>query len=216
MDNQANFFDRSRIDQMPQRFRANFINSLSGFKSASLLGTSNGITPNLAVISSVVHVGANPPLLGIVMRPHTVRRDSLQNIKDTRCYTLNHIGVTFTDKAHQTSARYEKDESEFYATGLTPWYSESFSAPYVEESALKIGLTVAEHFTLCNETEFIIGEIKEVFLSSTNKGVLHNDGYLDISALGTACISGLDTYHSTQHIAKYSYAKPDRMLSKTK
>ncbi|GEA09818.1 flavin reductase [Alteromonas sp. KUL49] len=214
MDNQEDFFDRSRIEQMPQRFRANFINSLSGFKSASLLGTSNGTTANLAVISSVVHVGANPPLLGVVMRPHTVRRDSLENIKNTGSYTLNHIGVAFTDKAHQTSARYEKDESEFYATGLTPWYSESFSAPYVKESSVKIGLTVTEHFTLCNDTEFVVGEIKEVFLSSSNKDALKDDGYIDIASLGSACISGLDTYHSTQHIAKYSYAKPDSDLAK--
>lgn len=214
MDNQEDFFDRSRIEQMPQRFRANFINSLSGFKSASLLGTSDGTTPNLAVISSVVHVGANPPLLGVIMRPHTVRRDSLENIKNTGSYTLNHIGVAFTDKAHQTSARYDKDDSEFYASGLTPWYSESFSAPYVKESAVKIGLKVAEHFTLCNDTEFVVGEIKEVFLSSSNKDALKDDGYIDIASLGSACISGLDTYHSTQRIAKYSYAKPDSDLAK--
>ena len=70
---------RDDLDELEQRYRANLINSLSGFKSAVLLGSSDGKTNNLAIISSVVHVGANPPLLGMIMRPHTVQRDSLDN-----------------------------------------------------------------------------------------------------------------------------------------
>ena len=33
--------DAAGIDAMAQRFRANFINSLSGYKSANLVGTCN-------------------------------------------------------------------------------------------------------------------------------------------------------------------------------
>ncbi|MAI38716.1 MAG: flavin reductase [Pseudomonadota bacterium] len=197
---------RDDLDNLEQRYRANLINSLSGFKSAVLLGTTDGKTNNLAVISSVVHIGANPPLLGMIMRPHTVQRDSLDNIKQQGFYTLNHVNTQWADKAHQTSARYEQDESEFDAVGLTPFFSDTFSAPYVKESEVNIGLKVAQHFSLLNNTEMVIGEIQEVFFA---KDALDKDGYLDIEALNTASISGLDSYHSSKRLARYAYAKPN-------
>ncbi|WP_420934268.1 flavin reductase family protein [Alteromonas sp. A081] len=197
---------RDDLDNLEQRYRANLINSLSGFKSAVLLGTTDGKTNNLAIISSVVHIGANPPLLGMIMRPHTVQRDSLDNIKQQGFYTLNHVNTQWADKAHQTSARYEQDESEFDAVGLTPFFSDSFSAPYVKESEVNIGLKVAQHFSLLNNTEMVIGEIQEVFFA---KDALDKDGYLDIEALNTASISGLDSYHSSKRLARYAYAKPN-------
>ena len=77
-------FNASDIANMEQRYRANFINALSGFKSANLIGTiSKSGQHNLAIVSSVFHIGAHPPLMGMIMRPHTVPRDTLQNIKDT-------------------------------------------------------------------------------------------------------------------------------------
>lgn len=197
---------RDDLDNLEQRYRANLINSLSGFKSAVLLGTSDGKTNNLAIISSVVHIGANPPLLGMIMRPHTVQRDSLDNIKQQGFYTLNHVNTQWADKAHQTSARYEQDESEFDAVGLTPFFSDTFSAPYVKESEVNIGLKVAQHFSLLNNTEMVIGEIQEVFFA---KDALDKDGYLDIEALNTASISGLDSYHSSKRLARFAYAKPN-------
>lgn len=197
---------RDDLDNLEQRYRANLINSLSGFKSAVLLGTTDGKTNNVAVISSVVHIGANPPLLGMIMRPHTVQRDSLDNIKQQGFYTLNHVNTQWADKAHQTSARYEQDESEFEAVGLTPFFSDTLSAPYVKESEVNIGLKVAQHFSLLNNTEMVIGEIQEVFFA---KDALAKDGYLDIEALNTASISGLDSYHSSKRLARYAYAKPN-------
>ena len=213
-------FSLRDIDALPQRYRANFINSLSGFKSSSLLGTTDGRINNLAIISSVVHVGANPPLLGIIMRPHTVQRDSLSNIKQQGVFTLNHVHTSWTDKAHQTSARYDNGVSEFEEVGLTPWFSNTFSAPYVKESAVKMGLKVEQHFTLCNQTEMIIGKIQEVFIADSStagnsiaKSAIAEDGYIDLELLQTSCVSGLDTYHSTQQIAQYAYAKPNVPLT---
>ncbi|MFT6737257.1 MAG: flavin reductase (DIM6/NTAB) family NADH-FMN oxidoreductase RutF, partial [Kangiellaceae bacterium] len=71
-------FNERAILDLPQRTRANFINSLSGFKSANLIGTQSieGVN-NLSMVSSVFHVGANPPLIGMLIRPHTVKRDTL-------------------------------------------------------------------------------------------------------------------------------------------
>ena len=61
------------IEDMEKIFRLNLINSVTGFKSANLIGTTSkeGIT-NLAVFSSITHLGSNPPFIGFVLRPTTV------------------------------------------------------------------------------------------------------------------------------------------------
>jgi flavin reductase (DIM6/NTAB) family NADH-FMN oxidoreductase RutF len=202
---------RNDIDLMERNTRTNMINCLSGFKSANLVGTQQQGMENLAVISSVVHIGANPPLLGMIMRPHTVPRDTLENIRTTGYYTINHVHQQWVDKAHQTSARDPREQSEFAATGLTPWYSADFAAPYVAESQLKIGLKVEEIVVLaCNLTELVIGQVEEIWLP---ENALFEDGFIDLTSLASACISGLDGYHSTSPIARFSYAKPDAPLA---
>lgn len=201
---------RQNIDDFEQRYRATLINSLSGFKSASLIGTSvaRGQQENLAVVSSVVHIGANPPLLGMIMRPHTVVRDTLENIQATGVYTINHIHESWTDKAHQTSARYDKNQSEFEATGLSPWYSDDFAAPYVAQSPVKLGMKLASVIPIeLNNTQLVIGSIEQVWL---NNELIADDGSINLTDAGIACISGLDTYLSTRRIARYAYAKPDK------
>jgi flavin reductase (DIM6/NTAB) family NADH-FMN oxidoreductase RutF len=188
-------------------YRAAFVNSLSGFKSANLIGTnsSKGKT-NLSIFSSVIHVGANPPLIGFLMRPVSVERHTYTNIKETNCLTINHITKEIFKQAHQTSARYDKDISEFDACGLTPEYTETLKAPYVKESKIKIGLKFVEEQEIkSNGTIFIVGEIVEIILPNN---VVAKDGFVDIEKAGTIAISGLDGYHKTKRIARLSYAKP--------
>jgi len=100
----------SDFSKMEKRNRTRLINSLSGFKSINLCGTisKEGIT-NLSLISSVVHIGADPALMGFIMRPVTVRRDTHNNILETGHYTFNHLNAGIYKKAHQTSARYPID-----------------------------------------------------------------------------------------------------------
>lgn len=78
------------LSVMASRYRAHMVNSLSGFKSANLIGTisKNGQT-NVAIISSVVHLGSSPALIGFVMRPSTVDHHTLDNIQETQQYTIN-------------------------------------------------------------------------------------------------------------------------------
>ena len=94
------------IKAMEQRERARLINSLSGFKSANLIGSQNasGIT-NLAIVSSVFHLGADPALIGMIIRPDTVPRDTLSNIKTTGVYTINHVNSLIWQQAHQVSCQ---------------------------------------------------------------------------------------------------------------
>ena len=187
--------------------RAAFINSISGFKSASLVGTvSTKGNNNLAIFNSVIHVGANPPALGFLMRPVSVQRHTYNNLKEVGFYTINHINKEIFKQAHQTSARYDENASEFDECGLTPEYSEKFTAPYVKESKIKIGLQfVEEQKVNYNETIFIVGEIVEIILPDE---FIAEDGYVDIEKAGTLAISGLDGYHEAKRVARLSYAKP--------
>lgn len=188
-------------------YRTNFVNSLSGFKSANLIGTiSKEGKTNLAIFSSVIHVGANPPAIGFLMRPVSVERHTYNNIKETNYFTVNHINKDIFKNAHQTSARYDKDVSEFDECGLTPEYSDLIKAPYVKESKVKIGCRfVEEHEIKFNGTIFMVGEILEVIMPDN---VVGEDGFVDIERAETIAISGLDSYHETQRIARLSYAKP--------
>ena len=198
---------KENIIRFEKLYRTAFINFLSGFKSANLIGTiSKEGKTNLAIFNSVIHVGANPPLMGFLMRPVSVERNTYTNIKETNHLTINHINKEIFKQAHQTSASYEKNVSEFDACGLTPKYTETIKAPYVKESKIKIGLKFLEEQEIkSNGTILIVGEIQEVILPDD---AILIDGFVDLEKAGTIAISGLDSYYETKRIVRLSYAKP--------
>ena len=199
---------REDLQQAERFYRTTFVNALSGFKSLCLCGTASedGKT-NLCPLFSVIHVGANPPYLGLLFRPHTTPRHTLENILSTKHFTLNHVQESFYQAAHQTAARYPREASEFAATGLHPEFSEILHAPYVAEANVRIGLAYREHHELLNGTLFVVGEILEAFYPGDCLGP---DGYLDLHKAGSITVAGLDAYHSVQPIARMAYAKPEQ------
>ena len=75
------YLTKSDFYKMEIIFRINLINSSTGYKSANLIGTkSKSGIENLAVFSSVTHLGSNPAVLGYILRPTTVPRLSLIHI----------------------------------------------------------------------------------------------------------------------------------------
>lgn len=200
-----------QIAEMDSRYRARLISSLSGFKSANLVGTvdADGNT-NLAIVSSVTHIGSNPPLISFISRPNSVERHTLENILQTGLFSLNSVQADFAPLAHQTSARYPKQQSEFHAVGLTPQFEDGFAAPFVQESRVKIALRLVEHHTIkANNTEMVIGQVEQIHLPQE---IIMPDGYLDIESIDWVTISGLDSYHTTQRQFRLQYAKPDEAL----
>lgn len=197
----------SDIMDMEQRKRAHLINSVGGFKSVCLIGTAdNQSQTNLAIFSSVVHIGANPPLICFIMRPDSVERHTLANILETGVYTINHVNESIYQQAHQTSAKYPKEMSEFDATGLTREYKNEYTAPFVKESAIQMAVAFKERIDLTiNGTILIIGEISDLYFP---EDCLQEDGYLDIEKAGTVSCTGLDSYHTTQRLGRLNYAKP--------
>ena len=190
-------------------YRKNLINSLSGYKSLNLIGTlSNEGISNLALFSQVFHIGANPPLVGILFRPDTVVRHTLSNILETNFFTLNHVSSDFYKEAHWTSARWEN--SEFDATGLQEEYLNGFFAPFVSQSRVKLACKLIETQTLqVNQTVLMIASIEDVYVEELG---LRTDGSLDLNELDTVTVSGLDEYHTGRKLARLGYAKPDKPI----
>ena len=192
---------------LEQRYRAAFVNSLSGFKSLALIGTANHLKQtNLAIFNSLIHIGANPPYIGFISRPDSVDRHTLSNIMETGFYTINHINEKIYHQAHQTSARYAKEVSEFDATHLTADYKLGFKAPFVKESHIQLGVQFKERINITtNNTVLVIGQINQVYFPNN---CLCEDGFLDIEKAKSITCSGLDSYHSTKRLARLNYAKP--------
>ncbi len=202
-------YNYDALMQMEKQYRAMFINSLGGFKSLQLLGTIDEAgNTNLSVFSSIFHLGANPPLMGMVARPPGPKHDTLKNIRTTGFYTLNNVLTNFYKEAHQTSARYPSGDSEFKHCGFTEAYVDGFKAPYISESSLSIGLELKEILPVShNETSIIIGEIKWV---KVDEAFVAKDGFVDLEKAGSVTVSGLDCYHTTKKLARLSYAKPEK------
>ena len=203
--------DFEKLMQLEGRFRANLINKIAGYKTANLIGTRSESGPeNLAVFNSVVHIGANPPYLGFILRPTSVERHTYENIRETGYYTINQITGKIHRQAHMTSAKFQRGVSEFETCGLEPFYLKGFKAPFVAESAIKIGLKFEEaHRIECNDTRLIIGKVMHVILPEGTVGV---DGDLDLESLDTVAIGGLDTYYKGVKLGRYGYARPGEEL----
>ena len=200
-------FRRSFIDDLEKIYRINLINSVSGYKSANLIGTcdDSGV-PNVAVFSSVIHMGSNPPLLGFILRPTKVARNTYSNILKNKSYTINHISYDFAEKAHHTSAKYEPEVSEFDVTGLTEQYLNDFQAPFVKESHVKMAMRfVEEHKIKTNETLLVVGEICDLYVEDD---LLEEDGFVNLSKGKIASINGLDGYSIATEPTRYGYQRP--------
>lgn len=190
-------------------YRSQFFNSLGGFKSANLVGThhhSHG--SNLALFFSVIHVGAKPPLLGLLFRPPTDNHQTYRNIKENGCFSINAVHQDILRQAHQTSANYAAGRSEFEATGLTEHWLAEYPVPLVEEARIRCVVQLCEeHEIKANGTIFMVGEIKTVQIDNT---FLHSSGLLDHAAAKSVAINSLENYYQTEHLAHFNYARPEQ------
>lgn len=204
------FFNRKDIDGLEKIFRINLINSCSGFKSANLLGSisTEGIT-NVAVFSSVTHLGSNPPTLGFILRPTTVPRNTHKNLKDTGVFTINHIWEEAIEDAHHTSAKYADDISEFDMTNLEEEYKGEFKAPFVKNSPVQMSMKfIEEIYVPSNDVMLIVAQIQELYVNDT---LLKEDGLINLSEGNIATINGLDTYAIPKFKTQLSYQRPKKM-----
>jgi flavin reductase (DIM6/NTAB) family NADH-FMN oxidoreductase RutF len=201
-------FSSADLDNMSRFFRANLVNCLTGVKPALLIGTysENGVG-NLAVFSSVFHLGADPALIGHVQRPLTEFSHTYRNIISGGAYTLNHVPASYAAPIHHTSAKFADGESEFLRCGFREERAEGFAAPFVAESRLRIGMRfVREIFIPENDTRLIIGRVE---LVAVDESLIYGDGNIDLDGNVTTGAGGLETYYRHEAAGRFSYAKPD-------
>ena len=201
------YFNSERLDSLNKIYRINLINSITGYKSANLLGTvsKNGIE-NLAVFSSVTHLGSNPALLSFFVRPNVVPRNTYKNIKENKFFTVNHISKGKIEDAHHTSAKYEEDISEFDKTNFQSEYKNNWEAPFVKDSAIQLGCKyLNEYYLKENGCSMIIASIEIIFI---RKGLLQDDGWVELAKGDIVTVNGLDAYALPKTIKRFEYARP--------
>ncbi|AOW20377.1 flavin reductase family protein [Urechidicola croceus] len=207
------FFSNKEINELEHLYKINLINSCSGYKSANLIGTKSkkGQT-NVAVFSSVIHLGSNPPVFGFVMRPTTAARNTFDNIKETGFYTINHIFEDIIIDAHHTSAKYAKETSEFDMTALEKEYKNDFHAPFVKNSPVQMAMKYVEEYHIkVNGTILIVGEIQGLYINSE---IIKNDGFVNLSEGKVAAINGLDGYTIPKLKERFPYQRPREIITR--
>lgn len=200
-------FSKDDISKMHHLYRINLINSCTGYKSANLIGTkdSQGQT-NLAVFSSVTHMGSNPGIIGFFTRPTTVVRHTYENIKETGYYTINAIHDNIIEDAHHTSAKYDKLVSEFEVTNLEEEYKGNCPAPFVKNAPIQIEMKFLEEYYInANNTILVVGTVENIYLQDQ---IIEIDGFLNLTVAEVATINGLDGYAVPKLKSRLEYQRP--------
>jgi flavin reductase (DIM6/NTAB) family NADH-FMN oxidoreductase RutF len=200
-------YTREEIDQMEKVPRLNLVNSCTGYKSANLIATRNiDGKINLAMFGSVIHIGSNPPLLGFIQRPITTSRDTYANIKECGWFSVNHVSTSMIKDAHQTSAHYDADESEFDHTALEEEYVEGVEVPFVSESPVQVLCRFSNEYPIQeNGTVLIVAEIEMI---RVDFGLMGDDGWLRLDKGAVVAVNGLDGYALPRMLNRFSYARP--------
>lgn len=201
----------SQFNKIP---RLNLINSCTGYKSANLIATKSaaGIC-NVAVFSSVTHLGSDPALLGFILRPNTVPRDTYTNLKETGFFTVNAITENMISAAHQSSAAYDASVSEFEMTDLEEEYLDEIEVPFVKGSPVRLLCRyVNEYQIIENNTIHIIAAIEAIYYDDLLE---REDKWLQLDKVNVVTINGLDGYALPQLLKRFEYARVNQEL-KTK
>jgi flavin reductase (DIM6/NTAB) family NADH-FMN oxidoreductase RutF len=197
---------KETISQMDKIEKLNLINSCTGFKSANLIATKSieGNT-NVAIFSSVTHLGSSPSLIGFIVRPTTTPRDTYKNIMETGYFTVNHITIDMIADAHHTSANYDSGISEFDKTNLEEEYKEGFNIPFVKGSPVQLYCKFVNEYVIKeNDTIHIIASIEHIFF---DEDLEHKDGWLQLDKGNIVALNGVDGYFLPKLIDRFQPAK---------
>lgn len=201
---QADFQDFDEV------FRRNFFNTLSGPKPCWLMGTLHPDgRPNFGLFSNVVHIGANPPALGILFRPLTVVRHSWDNLHREQFCALSLVNRSMLGGAHQLSAPWEANVDEAKVSGLAveTWNK----AVVIKDAPVQLLCRPVESLAIqWNQTQLQVLAIEEV---RVQEGLVAADGLVDMVAADAIASLGLDAYLQVMPAARYRYAKTDRPLT---
>ena len=192
---------------MDTAVRRDFFPKVSGIRPAAVIGTQNTQgQSNAALFNTLIHIGSNPPLLGIVFRPLTVPRHTYSNIKETGVFTINLPHSKDIDAVHHTSAKYLLGQSEFTAVGKEEVYHDGFEAPFWPDSPIQIGLRYEEeHLIKANDTILLVGRVE---LLRIDEKLVGHEGRFISEHIDLLLVNGLDSYFQGEFQRSKPYARP--------
>ncbi len=97
--------------------------------------------PNLAAFSFFTVISANPPVVcfcPMVRSSSGTRKDTLNNIEQTKEFVVNIVSEDFAAQMNQTAPEFPPEVNEFEVSGLTPIPSERVRPPRVRESRVQM------------------------------------------------------------------------------
>lgn len=139
---------------------------------------------NLAPFSFYNCFSSNPPIVGFSTLPHPDgrKKDTLQNVEDSGCFTLNCAGLALVKEMSKSAALLEPGDDEFAYAGLTAAEARHIEAPYVAEALLVFECELHDIIrfgTGPGSGNLILGEIKYVRIADG----LYQNGRVDFDTL---------------------------------
>ena len=205
-------FELNDIEKCSKIYRLNLINSITGYKSANMIGSrSNSGNENLAIFSSITHLGSNPALLSFILRPNTVPRHTYNNMRENKVFTVNHVALHQMEDAHHTSAKYDEQISEFNQTALIPEYKNDWYAPFVKGSPIQLACRFLNEYDIKeNGCVFIVAAIEHIFVEDH---IIEEDGWVRLEHGNVLTINGLDGYALPKLQKRLEYARPGEIVT---
>ena len=200
-------FNQTDVKRLSKIYRLNLVNSITGYKSANMIGTlSESGYENLAVFSSITHLGSDPALINFTLRPNTVPRDTYKNIKENGVFTVNHSEVDHIKDAHHTSAKYEEHISEFDQTDLNAEYKGDWQAPFVKGAPVQLGCRFVNEYPIKeNGCVLIVAAVEHIYVRNE---MIAKDGWVQLDKGNVVVVNGLDGYALPKLEERFEYARP--------
>lgn len=139
---------------------------------------------NLAPFSFYNCFSSNPPIVGFSALPRADgrKKDTLQNVEDTGCFTLNCASLGLVKEMSRSSATLEPEEDEFAYAGLTAVDARHVNAPCVAQAQVVFECTLHDIIRFGSgpgSGNLILGEIKYLQIADA----LYQNGRIDFAAL---------------------------------
>lgn len=139
---------------------------------------------NLAPFSFYNAFSSTPPIVGFSTIPRLDgrRKDTLQNVLDSRCFTLSCVSYDLVTQMSKSAALLEPEEDEFAYAGLEAAEAKNIAAPYVKDAHLMFECELNQVVSFGDQEgsgNLILGEIRFITIDDA----LYRDGYVDFESL---------------------------------
>jgi flavin reductase (DIM6/NTAB) family NADH-FMN oxidoreductase RutF len=141
-------------------------------------------TNNLAPFSFYNAFSSTPPIVGFSTIPRLDgrKKDSLQNVLDTGCFTLSAVSHRLVQQMSKSAALLEPEEDEFAYAGLEPAKAEKVNAPYVKDAQLVFECTLNQVISFGDVEgagNLVLGQIINIRIDDD----IYDNGYVNFEKL---------------------------------